>query len=171
MIYDLSQRRATMFERSLHPALVVHNIIAEVTLRCIQAASWIYTFARMAMLATFCINIFIADSASYNLKAIAWEQEFAKGRPYELTCKFMCAIHHLYRCRQPMLAWFDVIDPLFCLFRLWQIGSNKRHMRAHQEVREEPLAPACWAARRRGLEFLSVDDPNVQVCDHCRRWR
>ena len=130
MIYDLSQRRATMFERSLHPALVVHNITAEVIIRLIRAASWIYKFARMAMLATFCIKIFIADSASYNLKAIAWEQEFAKDRPHELTCKFMCAIHHLYRCRQPMLAWFDVIDPLFCLFRLWQLGSNKRHMRA-----------------------------------------
>ena len=29
-----------------------------------------------------------------------------------------------------MIAWFDVIDPLFSLFRLWQIGSNKRVMRA-----------------------------------------
>ena len=63
-----------MFERSLHPALVVHNITAEVIIRLIRAASWIYKVARMAMMATFSINICMADSASYNLKAIAWEQ-------------------------------------------------------------------------------------------------
>ena len=56
MIYGLSQRRATMFERSLHPALVVHNITAEVIIRLIRAASWIYKFARMAMMATFCMK-------------------------------------------------------------------------------------------------------------------
>ena len=106
-----------MFERSLHPALVVHNITAEVIIRLIRTASWIYKYARMAMVAAFCIKISMADSAAYNLKAIAWEQELAKDRPYELTCKFMCAIHHVHRCRQLMLASFDVIDPLFLALR------------------------------------------------------
>ena len=107
------------------------------------------------------LRIFTSDEASYNVKAMEYVKSGAIDRfnklPNSLDVNVFCLIHKLCRTRSAMMAYFDLVSPIFALINLINASSNRQGMR-------NKLAAYVRKNLRRCAPVVDV------AADNFRRW-